>query len=180
MQIIRIDMALVTRDLFRNWWRDMDRYHQELEEHFKRLSTRDDFWKLPPMPSFKDFFQPWRNMIEDLEHQVGGSTTVERDENKYQVIVDVQQFAPEEITVRTDDKSITIEGKHEEKKDQHGYVSRHFVRRYVLPQGYDIGHVKPSLSSDGILTVTAPRLALPAPGERIVPIERSNALAIKA
>ena len=84
----------------------MDRYHQELEEHFKRLSTRDDFWKFPPMPSFKEFFQPWRNMIEDLEHQVGGSTTVERDENKYQVIVDVQQFAPEEITVRTDDKSI--------------------------------------------------------------------------
>lgn len=180
MQVIRIDMALVTRDLFRNWWRDMDRYHQELEEHFKRLSTRDDFWKLPPMPSFKEFFQPWRNMIEDLEHQVGGSTTVERDDNKYQVIVDVQQFAPEEITVRTDDKSITIEGKHEEKKDQHGYVSRHFVRRYVLPQGYDIGHVKPSLSSDGILTITAPRLTLPAPGERIVPIERSNALAIKA
>lgn len=115
-----------------------------------------------------------------LEHDVGGSTMVDRSQSKFQVVVDVQQFAPEEITVRTDDKYITIEGKHEEKKDQHGYVSRHFVRRYVLPQGYDIGHVKPSLSSDGVLTITAPTLALPAPGERIVPIQRTNAPAIKA
>ncbi|XP_076177418.1 protein lethal(2)essential for life [Ptiloglossa arizonensis] len=176
-------MALVSRDLFRNWWDEMDRYHRDLEEHFKRLSTVNDMWQMPPMPSFQEYFRPWKNMIDQLdqlEHQVGGTTTVERDQDKYRVVVDVQQFAPEEITVRTDDKCITIEGKHEEKKDQHGYISRQFVRRYALPQGYDIGHVKPSLSSDGILTITAPRLALPAPGERIIPIERSNAPAIKA
>ncbi|XP_017888172.1 protein lethal(2)essential for life-like [Ceratina calcarata] len=172
-------MALVSRDLFRNWWEDMDRYHREMEEHFKRLSTRDDFLPPPSLPSFKEFFRPWKNMMDQIQ-EVGGQATVERDQNKYQVIVDVQQFAPEEITVRTDDKYITVEGKHEEKQDQHGYVSRHFVRRYMLPQGYDIGHVKPSLSSDGVLTITAPRLALPAPGERIVPIERSRGPAIKA
>ncbi|XP_031839418.1 protein lethal(2)essential for life [Nomia melanderi] len=173
-------MALVSRDIFRNWWEDMDRYHRELEEHFKRLSTRD-FWEPPPMPSFKEYFRPWRNMMEELERQAVGTTaSVERDGDKYQVIVDVQQFAPEEIVVKTDDKFITIEGKHEEKKDEHGYISRHFVRRYALPQGYDIGHVRPSLSSDGVLTITAPKLALPAPGERIVPISRSNAPAIKA
>lgn len=176
-------MALVPRDLFRSWWDEMDRYHRELEEHFQRLSTRDDMWMppVPSMPSFNEMFKPWRNMIEQMEHQVGGSAcVVERDQDQFKVIVDVQQFAPEEITVRTDDKCVTVEGKHEEKKDQHGYVSRHFVRRYVLPQGYDIGHVRPSLSSDGVLTITAPRLALPAPGEKIVPIQRSNAPAIKA
>lgn len=169
-------MALISRDLFRNWWDDMDRYHRELENHFKRLSTRDD---LPPMPKFGDMFRPWKNMFDQLEQESSVPASVQSDPSKYQVIVDVQQFEPEEITVRTDEKCITIEGKHEEKKDQHGYISRHFVRRYMLPQGYDIGHVKPSLSSDGILTITAPRLVLPAPGERIVPIERSNAPAIR-
>lgn len=119
--------------------------------------------------------------MQDLERQIGGTTqTVERDQDKFQVIVDVQQFAPEEIVVKTDDKCITIEGKHEEKKDQHGYISRQFVRRYELPQGYDIGHVRPSLSSDGVLTITAPKLALPAPGERIVPISRTSTPAIRA
>ncbi|CAL7946501.1 unnamed protein product [Xylocopa violacea] len=164
--------------------REMDYYMNELERLFKLMfhPPRIDHFPVTKssMPSFKEILRPWENMMERLEHDVGGSTIVERDQDKYQVIVDVQQFAPEEITVRTDDKCITIEGKHEEKKDQHGYVSRHFVRRYMLPQGYDIGHVKPSLSSDGILTITAPKLALPAPGERIVPIERSKTPAIKA
>lgn len=159
----------------------MDRYHRDLEEHFKRLSSRDNFYELPPIPSFNEHFRPWRDMMQDLEQQVGGTThTVERGQDKFQVIVDVQQFAPEEIVVKTDDKCITIEGKHEEKKDQHGYISRQFVRRYMLPQGYDIGHVRPSLSSDGVLTITAPRLALPAPGERIVPISRTSVPAIRA
>lgn len=174
-------MALIQRDVFRNWWDDMDRYHRDLEDHFRQLSLRDDdLWRMPPMPMFRDVFRPWRDIYKNLDHQVGGVATVERDENKYQVIVDVQQFAPEEITVRTDDKSITVEGKHHQRQDRHGYVSRQFMRRYVLPKGYDIGHVKPSLSSDGILTITAPRLALPALGERIVPIWRSYRPAIKA
>lgn len=174
-------MALIPRNVFRNWWEDMDRYHREIENHFRDLDLREkNLWRMPPIPSFNNVFRPWRVVFENLNSQVGGSATVERDEDKYQVIVDVQQFAPEEITVRTDDKCITVEGKHEEKKDRHGYVSRQFVRRYVLPKGYDMGHVKPSLSSDGILTITAPRLALPAPGERIVPIQRSYRPAIKA
>lgn len=173
-------MSLVPSSLFRNWWDDLDRYHRELEDHFQRLSTRDEYFKPPSFPSFREVFRPWRDMFQDMEQQVGGSAQVEQGQDKYKVIVDVQQFAPEEITVKTDDKCITVEGKHEEKKDQHGYISRQFVRRYQLPQGYDIGHVQPSLSSDGILTITAPKLALPAPGERIVPIERRNAPAIKS
>jgi len=171
-------MSLVPRNMFRNWWDEIDHYHREIEEHMRKLSPRDDdLWR---MPSFRDTFRPWRDVFENLERELGGWASVEHDANKYQVIVDVQQFAPEEITVRTDDKCITVEAKHHERKDRHGYVSRQFMRRYVLPKGYDIGHVKPSLSSDGILTITAPRLALPAPGERIVPIKRTKFPAIKA
>lgn len=72
--------------------------------------------------------------------------------------VDVQQFAPNEITVKTSgDNSIIVEGKHEEKPDEHGFISRHFVRRYVLPEGHDINQVVSNLSSDGVLTITAPK-----------------------
>ncbi|XP_025075121.1 protein lethal(2)essential for life-like [Pogonomyrmex barbatus] len=174
-------MALVSRNMFNNWWDDIDRYHREMEEHLRQLTPRDNnLWRTPTVPLLRSSFWPWRDMFENIEREMGGSATVERDENKYEVIVDVQQFAPEEITVRTDDKYITVEAKHHERKDKHGYVSRQFVRRYLLPRGYDIGHVKPKLSSDGILTITAPRLALPAPGERIVPIQRTHFPAIKA
>ncbi|EZA51227.1 hypothetical protein DMN91_012654 [Ooceraea biroi] len=170
-------MALVPRDVFRNWWDDMDRYHRDIEQRFRRLSLHDDdLWR---MPSFGDTFRPWRDIFENLDRQVGGGATVERDYDKYRVIVDVQQFAPEEITVRTDDRCITVEGRHQQKKDRHGFVSRQFMRRYLLPRDYDISNVKPQLSSDGFLTITARRLALPAPGERIVPIRRTYFPAIK-
>lgn len=51
----------------------------------------------------------------------------------FQVILDVQQFSPQEITVKTTDKYIIVEGKHEEKQDEHGYISRQFTRRYQIP-----------------------------------------------
>lgn len=94
----------------------------------------------------------------------------------FQVCVDVQQFAPNEISVKTVDNSVVIEAKHEEKQDDQGFVSRHMVRRYVLPQEYDVQQVVSSLSSDGVLTVKAPP---PAPKkvqgrERVVQIQQTG------
>lgn len=152
-----------------------------MEKHDERTRTSGQLEIIVEMKAIQNLNSSQKLEVYNGTLQAGGATTsIERGGDKYQVIVDVQQFAPEEIVVKTDDKYITIEGKHEEKKDEHGYISRHFVRRYALPQGYDIGHVRPSLSSDGVLTITAPKLALPAPGERIVPINRSSGPAIKA
>lgn len=94
----------------------------------------------------------------------------------FQVCVDVQQFLPNEITVKTVDNSVVIEAKHEEKEDNQGYVSRHFVRRYTLPEGFDAQQVVSSLSSDGVLTVKAPP---PTPKEiqgqeRVVQIQQTG------
>lgn len=88
--------------------------------------------------------------------------------------LDVQQFKPKEITVKTKDNCVIVEGKHEEKQDEHGYISRHFVRRYVLPRNHDAADVVSSLSSDGVLTITAPKKALPAAAERVVPITQAG------
>lgn len=86
------------------------------------------------------------------------TASVNFDKDKFQANLDVQQFRPEEITVKAADNTITIEGKHEEKRDEHGYISRHFVRKYVLPEGHDINRVESKLSSDGVLTITAPKI----------------------
>ena len=74
-----------------------------------------------------------------------------------QVILEVQQFSPEEITVKTVGNQVIVEAKHEERQDEHGFVSRHFVRRYVLPPSHDVFNITSSLSSDGVLTITAPK-----------------------
>lgn len=98
------------------------------------------------------------------------STSV--DPNKFQICIDVHQFAPSEIVVKTVGRQIVVEGKHEEKQDAHGYISRHFVRKYTVPEGHEPNEVFSTLSSDGVLTVTAPRdpIILPDKNERIVPI----------
>lgn len=76
----------------------------------------------------------------------------------FKVSLDVHQFAPREINVKTVDDSVVIEGTHEERPDEHGYVSRHFLRRYVLSKDYDVDHIACALSSDGVLTIVAPKV----------------------
>lgn len=75
----------------------------------------------------------------------------------FEVILDVEHFLPNEITVKTEDHSILVHAKHEEKKDDHGYISREFIRRYELPSGFKPEDTTSSLSSDGVLTIKCPR-----------------------
>lgn len=163
--------------MFRDWWDDMEmsRPSRIMDQHFGMGLRRDDLLNSLTLPTSSllrgtGYYRPWRNT---LTRQDSGST-ISSDKDKFQVILDVQQFSPEEITVKTNTNCIVVEGKHEEKQDEHGYVSRHFVRRYVLPREHDVSDVVSSLSSDGILTITAPKkTALPA-GERVVPITQTG------
>lgn len=103
----------------------------------------------------------------------GEMATVPRD--KFQLMVDVSSFAPEEITVKTVDNQIIVTAKHEERADEHGYVSRQFSRRYLLPDNIDIMSVTSSLSAEGILTITAnQRQPEIKEKERVVPINFTN------
>lgn len=72
------------------------------------------------------------------------------------LITDVQHFAPNEISVKTVDNTIIVEAKHEERPDEHGFISRQFKRRYDLPKGFNAHDVVSNLSSDGVLTIKAP------------------------
>lgn len=85
------------------------------------------------------------------------------------VTVDVQHFAPEDITVKVVDNFLEVEAKHDERPDDHGFIYRYFKRRYPLPDGYNAESIVPKLSSDGVLTVRAPKLQNEK-RERVIPI----------
>lgn len=133
-----------------------------LDQHFGSNLTHDDLFS-PLLPrelrnwlaSPAGYIRPWQS----LESEQDAGSTVSYGKDKFQAHLDVQQFSPEEISVKVEDDSITVEGKHEEKEDDHGYISRHFVRRYFLPKGHDLQRVESKLSSDGVLTIVAPRVA---------------------
>ncbi|XP_076263796.1 uncharacterized protein LOC143198452 [Rhynchophorus ferrugineus] len=110
----------------------------------------------PSLVSFDDdFFKPQRlcNVWEQLT-QTHKDITI--DKEKFQANIDVQQYKPEEITVKmTGEKTVTIEGKHEE-SPENGYVSRSFVRNFTLPEDCDAQKLQTKLSSEGLLVLSVP------------------------
>ncbi|KAH8384483.1 heat shock protein 27 [Drosophila serrata] len=102
----------------------------------------------------------------------------------FQVCMDVSQFKPNELSVKVVDKTVVVEGRHEEREDGHGLIQRHFVRKYTLPKDFDPNDVVSTVSSDGVLTLKAP----PPPSkeqskpERIVQIQQTGPahLSVKA
>ncbi|XP_023334421.1 alpha-crystallin B chain [Eurytemora carolleeae] len=91
---------------------------------------------------------------------------------KWHVLLDVQHFSPAELSVRTVEQVLEVEGKHEEKEDAHGVVSRHFCRKYIIPSEFEPESATSGISKDGILTITVDRKPLekPKPSSRSVPI----------
>lgn len=109
----------------------------------------------------------WRNweVSQDSTNIIG-----ETEKDGFQVSMDVQQFTPNEITVKVIDNCIVVEGKHEERQDDHGFISRQFVRKYTLPLGLETKDVTSTLSSDGVLTLKA-NLPKTESAERIIEIQ---------
>ncbi|KAG6443603.1 protein lethal(2)essential for life [Manduca sexta] len=143
-----------------------------LDQDFGLALTPDDLLTAVMAPSVsRDYFRPWRQLAL-AARDVGSTITADKD--KFQVNLDVQHFTPEEITVKTVDGFVIVEGKHEEKQDEHGYISRQFTRRYALPENCDPDTVESRLSSDGVLTVIAPRVPPVSKNERAVPITHTG------
>ncbi|KAJ8736001.1 hypothetical protein PYW08_006657 [Mythimna loreyi] len=168
---------------------DLERPFRMMERDFYRpenFFSYSPFNQLMPRnfgPSFLNAFRPLEEFVKPMEQltsamnqlAVNSVGKITSDDEKFQVNVDVQHFAPEEINVKVVNGHVIVEGKHEEKEDEHGYISRQFVRRYALPQGCLPDTVESKLSSDGVLTVTAPKvLAMPSTGEKIVPITHTG------
>ncbi|CAK1602509.1 unnamed protein product [Parnassius mnemosyne] len=144
---------------------DLDRPRRLLDQHLAIALTPEDILAAVGQP--RDYLRPWKQLSTILQD---ADTTIKTDKNKFQINLDVQHFAPEEITVKTSNGHVVIEGKHEEKQDEHGWVSRQFTRRYALPESCSVDAVQSRLSSDGVLTIIAPLERPQASNERVVPI----------
>jgi len=114
------------------------------------------------------------------KRNTSGASEVRNDENKFSIKLDVSHFSPEEITVKTIDNAIVIHGKHEEKLDQHGWISREFTRKYALPEGCEHEKVTSSLKPYGALIIEAPKKikSKQLENERVIPITMAKKEAI--
>ncbi|XP_038622827.1 heat shock protein beta-6 [Tachyglossus aculeatus] len=74
----------------------------------------------------------------------------------FSVLLDVKHFSPEEISVKVVDGHVEVHARHEERQDEHGFITREFHRRYRLPAGVDGTRVTSALSPEGILAIEGP------------------------
>lgn len=177
--------------LFSDWWEDLDHPHHLFDQHFGVSFNPDN---LPERPSTLDVlsrrplrlrmssrrYHPFLTSLERKAAATRGSSTVAPDKDKFTVTLDVQQFLPEEIQVKVVDRNIVIEAKHEEREDEHGMISRQFCRKYLVPAQCDIDKVETRLSSDGIMTITAPRKEQPKQtNEKVIKIQYTGQPALK-
>jgi len=89
----------------------------------------------------------------------------ESDQKTLRLRFDVAQYRPEEVTVKTVDNKLLVHAKHEE-KTQAKSVYREYNQEFMLPRGTNPELITSSLSTDGVLTVTAPLPALEGPQPR--------------
>ncbi|XP_076854013.1 uncharacterized protein LOC143509303 [Brachyhypopomus gauderio] len=107
-----------------------------------------------------------------VHREMGGGVSEVYDEySKWRVSLDVNHFAPSEITVKTQDGFLEVTGKHDERQDAHGYISRHFIRKYKLPVGLDAETIQSYLTGDGILSVEASFPDLQKPADITIPVQ---------
>ncbi|KAK1137651.1 hypothetical protein K0M31_002149 [Melipona bicolor] len=169
--------------LFSDWWETLDRPHRLLDQNFglglypDQLLTPSRLELYIPSRKASSYLnRPWTELLRNER----GSSTVQADKDKFQVVLDVQQFEPSEIDVKVVDKFVVVTAKHEEKRDEHGWVSRQFTRKYLIPEQCDLDQVTSKLSSDGVLTISAPRKDQQNAGnERVIKIEHTGKPAVQ-
>ncbi|KAG9351490.1 hypothetical protein JZ751_022740 [Albula glossodonta] len=144
------------------------------DQHFgEHISDNELFAPFPP------FYYPRLPFLRLPSWVDSGLSEMRMEKDRYMVNLDVKHFSPEELMVKINGEFIEIHAKHEDRQDDHGFVSREFLRKYKLPAGVDPGTVTSSLSSDGVLTIIAPRKLSDVP-ERTIPITREDKSAVTA
>jgi len=134
-----------------------------------------------PRPSIIDdagFFDR-KGSLFDHENSIlaanseSGVSRVEYDNDNYKIHVNVKDFLPEELVVKTVDNTVKVDAKHEEKTASgNSYSTRSFSQSFTLPRGANPDAISSSLSKEGVLTISAPLpKSLGANGERPVPIK---------
>ncbi|XP_050041800.2 alpha-crystallin A chain-like [Dermacentor andersoni] len=157
--------------LYRDNWGPSELARRFFNDDFGRVLLDGELFD-PPFFHQRFYVEPYNRGRSDSTRAVAEQgSAVSCTPDKFAISVDTRHFAPEEITVKTQDNCIVIHGKHEEKSDDRGcYIMREFSRRYVLPEDVEPESVKCHLNPSGYLSLEAPRKNAPKKEDTNKPI----------
>jgi Hsp20/alpha crystallin family len=87
--------------------------------------------------------------------------------------VDVHDYKPEEIKLKTVGHTIILELSHGDKSDEHGIISRNFNKKFVLPPTMAMDRIS-SWTSKGILYIKVPPTSVNEQPERVIEIKHET------
>ncbi|KPI95194.1 hypothetical protein RR46_12198 [Papilio xuthus] len=122
------------------------------------------------------YLWPWSQLIRaaaalDVEESLEEPKIIS-EPDKFEIILSVKRFKPDELKIKVKNRYIIVEGKHKEEGDDKRFMTNHFVQRFVLPPGSKPEEVTAVLTENNKLSISAPKHELPPPPpEREVPIE---------
>ncbi|CAL1539013.1 unnamed protein product [Lymnaea stagnalis] len=131
------------------------------------------------MSLVSEFINPWDyrspmlyrdGTLANLSGRFGDSEVQDTDK-EFRVRLDLRHYSPEEVKIISDNNRIKISAKHEEKQDNHGFVSREMTRTYSLPKDVDPKSVTSTMNSHGTLTIKVAKKAIEPPKEVNIPID---------
>ncbi|GAB6026481.1 hypothetical protein CHUAL_012907 [Chamberlinius hualienensis] len=155
------------RETFLHSWWDTPAFPKIFDQNFGVGLNEEDF---PRSSLFHRYYMKHR--YDETHRNSSGYSEVKTNSDKFQIFLDVNQFLPDEITVKTSGNYVIVQCKHEERADDHGWVAREFSRRYLVPENVDPESIISSLTRDGIICVEAPRKRpeTPQANERVIPV----------
>ncbi|KAK7496463.1 hypothetical protein BaRGS_00012385 [Batillaria attramentaria] len=146
-------------------------------DFFRPFGARDPFKMLEDNFRAVDRMWPslWRDFGERMQTVHGANAEIVEakiDSEGLYVKLNVSHYEPDELNVKVVNDRITIAAKHEQKSDEHGFVSREFTREFVLPEDVDQDTLASRLTEDGHLIISA-KVKKEAQG-RSINIERES------
>uniref|UniRef100_A0A0N4ZTQ6 SHSP domain-containing protein n=1 Tax=Parastrongyloides trichosuri TaxID=131310 RepID=A0A0N4ZTQ6_PARTI len=148
-------------DFESNWpshWPSINTIMPRFNRHLSAISPNwrsDPFW----LSTYPTWAEP------TFKDGVDVSVNVINNQQGFTVDVDAYQFKPEELTVKTLDDTLIIEGKHSDVRDNDNYTKMYFIRKYQLPEDVDMSRLESTIDNKGRLIVTAPKFSRQQPIE---------------
>lgn len=139
----------------------VDRQFAEMERMMDRMMRR-------PM------FMPWWFSEPVYVRTSDKSVDVKYNDKVFEVTMNVSQYSPEELEVKVVDDKLTVTGKHEEKRDEHGTIASEFTRQFMIPEDVDPESIQSHLTSDGHLVIKGTVIPKEEPKGRTIKIERQE------
>ncbi|NXX74220.1 HSPB3 protein, partial [Urocolius indicus] len=136
--------------VIRHWVETPIRYQEQFAVHELEAHRLDHSLYALPGPSVAALSN--RSCLAESTAE-NGKSGKEEENTRFQVLLDVVQFRPEDIIIQTFEGWLLIKAQHGPRMDEHGFVSRSFTRQYKLPNGVENKDLSALFCHDGILVV---------------------------